>query len=151
MPKDTEISATRQPKPRPRDASLEKYRREGGPFRPWKPRMPQETHEATTQVTVETIKPGTRKRMPAKERLIREALKAYDYPELDVDFDSLTLVEIVHAARHRLCGDTLADFLVLELDDCIASNATQKKAREEALRAIQNAYGQLDGLLAALR
>lgn len=107
-----------------KDESLQKHRKEGGPCKEWKPRMSDEP-------------PGLRKKMPAKERVIRAALKGYAYDELLLDIDSMRLVDIIAAAEHGEFGDTLCAFVALELNECLEEKWSLRKCADAAWAALE--------------
>lgn len=86
-----------------------------------------------------TLKPRWRDKVPAKERVIRAAIDGYvkDYPELAVDFDALTLEQIVSMAARRESGDTLLDFAILELNECLELKWSLRKCADAAWEAIE--------------
>ncbi|MEN6550098.1 MAG: hypothetical protein ABFE07_28985 [Armatimonadia bacterium] len=110
-----------------RDASLNAAKKEMGSWRECK----------GNQKTPE--KPGLRKRMPAKERVIRAALKAYAYPELAIDLDGMSLEIIRVYAVDNVCEDTLWSFIAMELNEVIGERDSFNQACDAAYEALSKA------------
>lgn len=104
-----------------------------------------------TQIPVKKPEPpGLRKKIPAKERVIRAALRAMEYPELAADFDAMRLEDIVAGAEHNAFGDTLIGFVVLELNECLEEKWSFNKCADEAWQAIEKATEDLSRAASAV-
>jgi len=81
-----------------------------------------------------------------KELVIKAALRAYpDRDLLPVDFETMSLEQLLAAARKNQFGDTLISFIIFELHDGLDSEDWDRAAE-----LIERAKNELDAVLGGL-
>ena len=80
-----------------------------------------------------------------QEGVIKAALRAYPGELLPVDFETLSLEQLVQAAKTNKFGDTLVSFIILELNEGLDGEDWDRAAE-----LIERARDDLDAVLSGL-